>query len=259
MSQISDSRILGLKSPDNSISEERPSSFFLSSCSNDLSTWSQGGLSQREGWSFNSEYLGSGHSKTSGSSGRFSCSSPSIDIQSCGACSKHLSERCGRSNRKFIESNDLSVVAVLVCGHVYHAECLETMTAEADKYDPVCPICIINGEKQGFRLSRKGSVSGEAEVKARTHKVSKNRVVDSYVEGGFDVFDEDDKQKEKEYGNEGIEKFEKMEASCSSRSRGTHLSPGSNSMSKWSRSLLDNDSARKKSFWSRNHRDNLPN
>ncbi|KAF7829633.1 uncharacterized protein G2W53_011966 [Senna tora] len=227
--QISDSWILGLKSQDNSISEGRPS-FVLSSCSNDMAAGSQGGSSdgwsmrtfselvassQRERWSFDIEYFGSGHGKISGSSSRFSYS-PSMDLQSCGACSKHVSERCALSNQKFIASNDLSVVAVLVCGHVYHAECLETMTAEADKYDPVCPVCTINGEKQESKLSRKG-VCREAEMKAKNHKISKNRVVDSYVEGGFDVFD--DRQKELESGNGGRENFEKMEASCSSRSR----------------------------------------
>ncbi|KAJ7957794.1 RING/U-box superfamily protein [Quillaja saponaria] len=75
--QISDSRIIGLKSPNNSISEGRPS-FVLSTGSNDITTGSQGGSSdgwsmrtfselvassQRERWSFDNEYLGSGPSQ----------------------------------------------------------------------------------------------------------------------------------------------------------------------------------------------------
>ena len=39
-------------------------------------------------------------------------------------------------------STDLSVVAVLVCGHVYHAECLEQKTRHEDIRDPPCPLCV---------------------------------------------------------------------------------------------------------------------
>ncbi|XP_042061706.1 uncharacterized protein LOC121805777 isoform X2 [Salvia splendens] len=39
-------------------------------------------------------------------------------------------------------STDLSVVAVLVCGHVYHAECLEQKTRHEDSRDPPCPLCV---------------------------------------------------------------------------------------------------------------------
>ncbi|XP_061373977.1 uncharacterized protein LOC133316263 [Gastrolobium bilobum] len=163
--QISDSQILGLKSPDNSISEGRPS-FVLSTCSNDMATGSQCGSSdgwsmrtfselvassQKERWSFDSEYLGSGRLKISGTSSRFSYS-PSMDLQSCGACSRLLNERSAWGNQKFIGSSNLSVVVVLVCGHVYHAECLETMTPEADSYDPACPICMV-GEKHLSKLT----------------------------------------------------------------------------------------------------------
>ncbi|XP_047944789.1 uncharacterized protein LOC125191310 isoform X3 [Salvia hispanica] len=38
-------------------------------------------------------------------------------------------------------STNLSVVAVLVCGHVYHAECLEQKTSHVDSQDPPCPLC----------------------------------------------------------------------------------------------------------------------
>ncbi|KAG6413021.1 hypothetical protein SASPL_125718 [Salvia splendens] len=39
-------------------------------------------------------------------------------------------------------STNLSVVAVLVCGHVYHAECLEQKTSHGDSQDPPCPLCV---------------------------------------------------------------------------------------------------------------------
>ncbi|KAD3067853.1 hypothetical protein E3N88_35733 [Mikania micrantha] len=39
-------------------------------------------------------------------------------------------------------TSDTSVVAVLVCGHVYHADCLETRTPYEDRRDPLCPVCV---------------------------------------------------------------------------------------------------------------------
>ncbi|KAL8206276.1 hypothetical protein R6Q57_009827 [Mikania cordata] len=37
-------------------------------------------------------------------------------------------------------TSNTSVVAVLVCGHVYHADCLETRTPYEDRRDPLCPV-----------------------------------------------------------------------------------------------------------------------
>ncbi|KAE9588365.1 hypothetical protein Lal_00003205 [Lupinus albus] len=259
--QVSDSRILGLKSPDNPISEGRPS-FVLSTCSNEIAPGSQCGSSdgwsmrtfselvassQRGRWSFDSEHFGSGRRKISGTSSRFSYS-PSMDLQSCGACSKLLTERSTWNSQKFIANNDLSVVAVLVCGHAYHAECLETMTLEADKYDPACPICMI-GDKHLSKLSRK-ALQAESEIRAKNHRISRNRVVDSYVDGDFDVFD---RHKDIERGG----KVSKMEPSSSTGSSSgkpflrRHFSLGS----KWNRSLSENASARKKGFWARYRKD----
>nr|AFK46809.1 unknown [Lotus japonicus] len=257
--QISDNQILGLKSPDNSISEGRPS-FVLSTCSNEIAAGSQCGSSdgwsmrtfselvassQREGLSFDSECLGSGRRKLSGCSSRFSYS-PSMDLRSCGACSRLLTERSAWNNQKFVANNDLSVVAVLDCGHAYHAECLETMTTEVDRYDPACPICMV-GDKHLSKMFRKG-LRAESEIKAKNHKISKNRVIDSYLDGGFDVFD-----RQKEWGG----KIPKMEPSSSARSSNgkpflrRHFSIGS----KWRRSMSENDSARKKGFWARYRKD----
>lgn len=256
--QVSDSRILGLKSPNNNSISEGRQSFVLSTCSNDLATGSLGGssdgwsmrtfselvaYSQRERLSFDSEHFGSIHGKLSGSSSRFSCS-PSIDLQSCGVCSKLLTERSSWSAQKIIAGSDTSVVSVLVCGHIYHAECLETMTLEVDRYDPACPICMV-GEKQVLKMSRK-ALRAEAELKAKNHKVSKNRVVDSYFDSDNDVFDQ-----QKNANRKG--QVSKMEPSSSTRNSSAkpflkrHFSLGS----RWSRSLSENDSARRKGFWAR--------
>ncbi|GFS46461.1 RING/U-box superfamily protein [Actinidia rufa] len=158
-------------------------------------------------------------------------------------------ERCSFDTRdlhgaaiKIIASNELLVVAVLVCGHVYHAECLEAITQEVDRYDPSCPTCSF-GEKQMSKMARK-VLKAEAELKSRSSKISRNRVVDSY-----DVLD-------RRKPTELEEKFPKMESSSSARRSFAkpflkrHFSLGS----KWSRSMSENNSARK-GFWARYRKD----
>ena len=83
--------------------------------------------SRRERWSFDSEYLGFNHDKITMSSSRISAS-PFIDLQTCGVCAKLLTERSSWGSQKIIASNELSVVAVSICGHVYHVECLKMAT-----------------------------------------------------------------------------------------------------------------------------------
>ncbi|KAF8052844.1 hypothetical protein N665_1499s0002 [Sinapis alba] len=259
--QVSDSQILGFKSPNNnySVSEGR-SSFKLSTCSNDFANGShyassEGGwslntfselvaYSQRERWSFDSEHLGSGRRKLSGGSSRFSFSpSVVVDQQSCGACSKLLTERSSVANF------ELPIAAVLACGHVYHAECLETMTTEIEKYDPACPICTI-GEKRVAKITRK-ALKAEAEAKAKHYKRCKNRVVDSYGESECDEF-----MFQKTGKREG-KALKMMEPSSSSKGPSKsflkwHFASLS---SKWSNNRSSKDSALKKGFWSR-HRNN---
>ncbi|CAN6557249.1 unnamed protein product [Malus baccata var. baccata] len=224
---LSDSRIWGLKSPNNNSISEGRQSFVLSTCRNDLATGSLGGssdgwsmrtfselvaYSQRERWSFDSENFGSIH-----------------DLQSCGVYSKLLTERSSWSIQKIIAGSDTSVVSVLVCGHLYHAECLETMTLEVDKYDPACPICMV-GEKQVLKMSRK-ALRAEAELKAKNLKISKNRVNNADRKG----------------------KVSKMEPSSSTRNNSAkpflkrHFWLGS----RWSRSLSENDYAKRKCFISK--------
>ncbi|MFQ6628814.1 hypothetical protein Gotur_006884 [Gossypium turneri] len=254
--QVSDSRILGLKSPNNYSMSEGRSSFVLSTCSNDLTAGSHGGSSdgwsmrtfselvassQRERWSFDSEHFGSGDGKISGCSSGVSYS-PSIGMRTCGACSKLLAERSSWS------CNEISVVAVLVCGHVYHTECLETMTPEADRYDPACPICMV-GEKQVSKISRK-ALKAEVELMAKHLKLFKNRVKDSFADGDCNDFNHQQNAK-----REG--KAPKLEPSSSRRSSlakpflKRHFSIGA----KWGRSVSENDSARKKGFWARHRKD----
>ncbi|KAE8674803.1 protein TIC 20-I [Hibiscus syriacus] len=254
--QVSDSRILVLKSPNNYSTSEARSSFMLSRCSNGLTAGSHGGSSdgwsvrtfsevvassQGERWSFDSEHLSSSYGKTNGCSRRFSYST-SIDMRTCGACSKLLAERSAWN------SNEISVVSVLVCGHVYHAECLETMTLEADRYDPACPICMV-GEKQVSKICKK-TLKAEAELKAKHLKLFKNRVIDSSVDDCCDDIEHVENNK-----REG--KDTKLEPSSSRRSSlakpflKRHFSIGS----RWGRSLSENDSARKKGFWIKYRKD----
>ncbi|KAL7244940.1 hypothetical protein ACSBR2_000308 [Camellia fascicularis] len=250
--QLSDSRILGLKSPNTNLPSEGRLSFLLSTCSDELTIGSQGGSSdgwstrtfselvasfQRERCSFDSDFLGSGQGKLSEFSSTFSYS-PSFDLQTCGVCSKLLTQKSSWSS-------ELSVEAVLVCGHVYHAECLETMTRVADCYDPPCPICTV-GEKQLSKMARK-VLRAEPELRSRSNKkICRSRVVDSYHDAELDVLDHQKTTSEEE-------NFPKMEASSSGRRSFAkpflrrHFSLGS----KRSRLLSENNSA--KEFGARYH------
>ncbi|KAJ6402841.1 hypothetical protein OIU84_014864 [Salix udensis] len=132
----SDAQIPGLRSSKSiPVSEERSP---VSSWSNESTQgchgtssdgWSMHAFSElmatsnRERWSYDNECLGFNHEKTR-SSGRSSAFT-SVDLQTCGICSKLLTEKSLWSSQKLIATNELSVVAVLICGHAYHAECLE--------------------------------------------------------------------------------------------------------------------------------------
>ncbi|KAK7351876.1 hypothetical protein VNO77_11622 [Canavalia gladiata] len=250
--QASDSRIPAVKSPNSfSLFEERP---VLPSWSNELGMHSHGGSSDgwsipgfselmgtphRERWSFDSESFGFNRASLARSSSWFSAST--VDMQSCGICSKlFLSENSSWSSQKII-ANDLSIVAVLICGHVYHAECLESMTPDMNKYDPVCPVCTF-GEKQTMKLSEK-ALKAEMDLKARNKK-SKNRVADSDIDDDSVVFDHFK-------GGRLKGKSPRMGSSSSGRSSFAkpflrrHFSFGS----KGSRSVLDNHPTKKKGFF----------
>ncbi|KAJ8762198.1 hypothetical protein K2173_007354 [Erythroxylum novogranatense] len=251
--QISDSRILGLKSPNNYSLSEGRSSLGPSLGSHNLVMGSRGGSSdcwsmqtfselvassQRERWSFDSERFSFGLGKIGGGSSRFSCS-PSPDLRNCAACSKSLNEKSWWQN---------PVVSVLVCGHAYHAECLEMMTPEIDKYDPSCPMCT-GGEKQVLKMSKR-ALRTEADLKAKFHKISRNRVVDSSIDS-----DSDDFYPEKNITRDGGSP--KLESSSSAGRSSVkpflrkHFSFGS----RWSRSFAEKGTSRKRGFWARHHKD----
>uniref|UniRef100_A0A7N0TZE8 RING-type domain-containing protein n=1 Tax=Kalanchoe fedtschenkoi TaxID=63787 RepID=A0A7N0TZE8_KALFE len=60
-------------------------------------------------------------------------------VASCTVCQKPLRRKpCSGA---MLSSSDVSVVAVLVCGHLYHAQCLEQNTCHEHLHDPPCPLC----------------------------------------------------------------------------------------------------------------------
>ncbi|KAJ0962565.1 hypothetical protein J5N97_027687 [Dioscorea zingiberensis] len=252
--QVSDSRIPALKSLNENSSPEDRQSFVLSMCSNDLSTGgSQGGSSdgwsmrmfselvassQRERWSFDSENPSSNSIKVARSNNQTS-TSLSTELQTCGVCQKLLKDRSPWTVQKLVASNEVAVVAVLVCGHVYHAECLESLTPEADRYDPSCPVCT-HGEKYGSKLLSK------VESKAR-NKISRIAVADGDVDA--------DRIPQRQKSG----KFPRLGASASMKSAFSrpflrrHFSIGPRPPV---RSASESESSsRKKGFWARYRRD----
>lgn len=149
-----------------------PGSHLRSSYGGSSDNWSTDAFHHRESWSLDSTRVST---------------SPPVDLQTCGVCSKLLTEKSSWSIQKIISTNELSVVAVLICGHVYHAECLEYMTPSIDRCDPSCPVCTF-GEKHILKLSEKVR-RAEMELKVRNGKRSRNRVVDSDLDGDFCVYD----------------------------------------------------------------------
>ncbi|KAJ3700705.1 hypothetical protein LUZ61_004410 [Rhynchospora tenuis] len=163
--QVSDSRIPSLKSSFNSLSNISHSPDPLYSLSNNSS----------EGWSMRtfSQLVGSTSQRDMGSSFNSSTEitrTPSPDLQSCKICSRVLKERSPFSTQKIVSTRESPVIAVLPCGHVYHADCLDNITIEVDQYDPTCPICNY-GDKFGAKFGGK-------------IKVSRNAVVDMDMDAG---------------------------------------------------------------------------
>lgn len=180
--QVPTSQTPDYKSSPFSISEETPSHIppdwgsesARGSNGGSSDSWSIPVLSEltttrRERWSFDSENSGFGVDKIGRSSG-----SPPADLQTCGVCAKLLTMRSswGWTSQKIVSNNELAVVSVLTCGHVYHAECLEYMTPEINKYDPACPVCTY-GEKQAVKMSEK-ALKAEVDQKARKRSSRKH-------------------------------------------------------------------------------------
>lgn len=235
----------GMKSPNFSISEEG-SPFMLPGWSNESNRGSHGGSS--DSWSvpaFN-ELMATSHrerwSFDSRCSGRVS-SSPSNDIQTCGVCSKLLTEKSSWGAQKIISTNELAVVAILICGHVYHAECLENMTSEINKYDPACPVCTF-GEKKVIKLSEK-ALRADLELKGKMNKKSRSRVVDGDMNGDDIIFD-------RYKSSPKMSSSSSMKTSAGKPFLKRHFSFGS----KGSRSLSENNFSKKKGFfWAKSSRE----
>ncbi|KAL3515137.1 hypothetical protein ACH5RR_022039 [Cinchona calisaya] len=257
--QVSDSLIPAIKSPTLSVSEEA-SSFVLPGWSYESTRGSLGGssdswstptftdimtTSRRERWSFDSETLGFVRDKITRSSARNS--SYSFDLQSCGICAKLLTEKSLWGSQKIIATNELAVVAVLICGHVYHAECLENMTSDINKYDPACPVCTF-GEKQTLKMSEKAL---RAEFDLKTRKRSRNRIADSDLNNDLVLFD-----RQKSSGHDGrgpkMSSCSSMKGSLAKPFLRRHFSFGS----RGSRSLSENHSSWKRGFfWAKSRKD----
>lgn len=158
-----------------SISEEGSPSFKLSFSSNDLSA-GESHAGSSDGWSKRSfsefMFLLDSYQRDDINS-QLSSSSFSSDLQTCGLCSKLLRERASW------KGNEICTAAILVCGHVYHAECLETVTSNASKFDPSCPVCT-HGE------SSTGRVLVKASSKSRSKISKRSAVADIIIDGTED-------------------------------------------------------------------------
>lgn len=62
-------------------------------------------------------------------------------LQNCGLCSRLLTQRSPWGASRVMGYHECNVVSVLVCGHTYHAECLEQITPDSSRQDPACPRC----------------------------------------------------------------------------------------------------------------------
>lgn len=262
--QTSDIQRQAYKSPGSfSLSEERP----VLSWSNGSGMHSRGGSSdgwstvppgfpelmgtpQRQRWSLDSESFGSNRERLARSSSWFSASP--VDLRTCSFCSKVLKEKSPWSTQNIYSNNDLSVVAVLICGHVYHAECLENMTSDINKYDPACPVCSF-GEKQTMKLAKK-VLKAEMDLKAR-NKTPKNQFEDGdieyYIENNDSVVIDSFKVREPKGKGKGKGKGPQMDSSSHGKNSfgkpflRRHFTFGS----KGSRSMLDSHPTKKKGFF----------
>ncbi|ESQ46051.1 hypothetical protein EUTSA_v10000174mg [Eutrema salsugineum] len=174
--QVSDGQIFGFTSPSrSSATEERLGN---ESHSGPSDGWSMQAFSEmmaysrRESCSYDNECLGLRRDKIDHLGNR-----KSNDQPTCGACSRSLAQKSLLSSQKIFATNELSVAAILACGHAYHSECLEQMTPEIDKFDPPCPVCTL-GEKKTLKLSEK-ALRADLDLRAKHNKRLRNRVVDS--------------------------------------------------------------------------------
>ncbi|XP_017258337.1 uncharacterized protein LOC108227606 [Daucus carota subsp. sativus] len=255
--QVSDNRIAGHRSPSFSISEDG-STFGRPAWSNETIGGSNGGssdnwfipgfpelmaASRSDRWSFNSESLGITRSKLTRSSGR--SFSSSADLTTCGVCLRPITEKSSWARHSIIGINEVAVVAVLVCGHAYHVECLENMTPpEISKYDPPCPVCTL-GEKQTLKLSEKAlrSEISLVHLKNKISKIIKKKVVDSDHSGDTTF----NRQKSCGLSSSKTGSQSSMKSNSATHFLKRHFSFGL----KGTKSLSEGHSSRKMGFWSK--------
>ncbi|CAO2193060.1 unnamed protein product [Urochloa humidicola] len=246
--QISDGNIPSIKPvSENRSAERRLSSSMLPTCNNDMfAAQSQGetsdgwsartpselvAISQGDRWSVDNELFGSIASKGSRYS-RSNASHPtalSPDQEVCKLCSRLLKERSSWNG------HELAVVAVLFCGHAYHANCLDSITAESEKYDPPCPVCT-HGETNTAKLF------GKTELKVR-NKTSKNMADND--------LDQSSKNQKKIKREPRLVTSSSVKVTFSRPFLRRHFSTGSRPPPP----VLGSESTRKKGFWSRNWRE----
>ncbi|KAF7097653.1 hypothetical protein CFC21_099449 [Triticum aestivum] len=217
--QVSDSKIPSLRSLNESNSPEgRPSPSMLSVCSNDLSVagshgessdgWSMRTFSemvassQRERWSIDSELLGSVSSKMTRSNAS-NRTTVSPDQEVCKLCLKPLKE---------------------------------SLTAEAEKYDPPCPVCT-HGEQCTVKLF------GKLESKIK-NKIPTNVILDGDLDGSS-------KHQKKSKRVPRLGTRISMKDSFSRPFLRRHFSIGSRPP----RLVSESESTRKKGFWARHWRE----
>jgi hypothetical protein len=229
---------------ENSSAERRPSISTLSSGIDDLFAGLSHGessielsshtpsesvvSSQRDGWLVDNELVGSIASKLSVSSASHP-TALSPDQGVCKLCLKLLKEQSSWNG------HELAVVAVLFCGHAYHANCLDSITAETERYDPPCPVCT-HGESGTVKLF--GKV--ESKVKNKSLKIMSNSDLDR-----------SSKHQNKSMPGPRLGTSYSMKESFSKPFLRRHFSIGSRT----SRSVLESETTREKGFWSRHWRE----
>uniref|UniRef100_A0A0E0C093 RING-type domain-containing protein n=1 Tax=Oryza meridionalis TaxID=40149 RepID=A0A0E0C093_9ORYZ len=160
-----DNKVHSFKSFNESYLEEgRPSSSMPSVYSKDLiAGGSHGEPSQRERWPVDNDLFGHVITNRTRSNAPHSTSlAPGQEV--CKLCSKQLKEQSTWN------AHELAIVVVLFCGHSYHANCLDGITIESEKYDPLCPVCT-HDEKYFTNLY------GKQDSKIK-NKVSKSVITD---------------------------------------------------------------------------------
>lgn len=155
----------------------------VASSRNESSKWSSAdlsldflaGSSQENAGELGFSYIGQ-HSATD--SQGFLLVSHHAEAPNCGLCTKAIAQRSPLSSQRISGSSDLPAVGILICGHVYHAECLELATPVTHAHDPPCPQCIVletvqktQGESILCSMTDMLGFTGQSYVKGKLSRV----------------------------------------------------------------------------------------